>query len=220
MECLRTSKRKLRKTRADSLYEKEPEETTGSDGRGIISNTPKEPKMIVLDVPYYSQRDNYRDADRTCFSSACAMALSYLRPRIITGDDDYVREVFKRGDSIHSWIQIQVLKHFGITASFSQRENNDTMMSQINKGIPVPCGILHRGPGYHPNGGGHWICVIGYDDKGWIVHDPWGEIDHASGTYVSQNGESLHYSYNLMDYRWTVAGISDGWSIVIDDKRK
>jgi len=29
----------------------------------------------VLTVPYYPQTDNYRDADRTCNSSSCAMCL-------------------------------------------------------------------------------------------------------------------------------------------------
>ena len=31
----------------------------------------------VLKVPYYPQTDNYRDADRTCNSSSCAMVLEY-----------------------------------------------------------------------------------------------------------------------------------------------
>jgi hypothetical protein len=82
----------------------------------------------------------------------------------------------------------------------------------------VPVGILHHGPASAPSGGGHWICVIGYDDakRGFIVHDPWGEIDNASGTYPDTNGASKLYSYKLFDSRWTVSGTSDGWAVLVD----
>jgi hypothetical protein len=49
-----------------------------------------------------------------------------------------------------------------------------------------------------------------------VVHDPWGEIDHASGTYPSINGANRHYSYGLFDSRWTVSGGSDGWAVLVD----
>ena len=172
--------------------------------------------QVLLDVQYYSQRDNYRDANRTCFSSSCAMLLNYLKPGTISNDDDYIREVFKRGDSTESWVQTATLKHFGINSKFVQNASTETLKKQIDAGIPVPCGILHKGPGYAPYGGGHWIVVIGYDERGWIVNDPWGEIDNASGTYISTNGDHVHYSYDLMDTRWTVDGDSDGWCIIAE----
>ena len=94
---------------------------------------------------------------------------------------------------------------------------NDKMKSYIDSGIPVPCGILHKGPAHRPNGGGHWIIVTGYvDDQNypgggyWIVNDPWGEIDHASGTYITTNGEQLRYSFDLMNSRWTVDSSTTG----------
>jgi putative chitinase len=67
--------------------------------------------------------------------------------------------------------------------------------------------------------------VIGYCDDAsypgggyFIVNDPFGELDHASGSYSSENGSKLKYSYALMDARWTVPGESDGWSIIIHKK--
>ncbi|NES79418.1 MULTISPECIES: C39 family peptidase [unclassified Okeania] len=176
---------------------------------------------VSLDVTYFSQGDNYRDAHRTCFSSSCAMLLNYLRPGVIRGDDDYVREVFNRGDTTDSWVQIQTLRHFGVTADYVQNANNNTLKKYLNRGIPVPCGILHKGSSNNPSGGGHWIVVIGYeDDKNtpgggyWVVNDPWGEIDHASGTYISENGKMLKYSYSLMNARWTVSNSTDGWCVL------
>jgi hypothetical protein len=169
----------------------------------------------LLNVPYQSQRDNYRDASRTCFSSSCAMAVMYLKPDLIKNDDDYIRRVFAIGDSTSSSVQVSVLKSLGFKAAFKQNGTLDKLKYNIDAGIPVPVGILHKGPATAPSGGGHWICVIGYDDsrKTFTVHDPWGEIDHKSGTYISTNGKSLEYIYNLMKKRWTVEGVGTGWFI-------
>ena len=173
------------------------------------------PMTKKIKVDYYSQRDNYRDADRTCFSSTCAMLLNYLIPGKISGDDEYVKEVFARGDSTESWTQVATLKHFGVKARFVQNMTTSKMKRELDRGMPVPCGILHRGTPGRPTGG-HWILVVGYDSKGWIVHDPFGQLDHIRGNYYVKNGEYLHYSYNLMDSRWTVDSSSDGWCILVD----
>lgn len=181
---------------------------------------PQKPGSKTLNVPYYSQRDNKTqgndDWTRTCFSSSCAMLAKYLKPGSITGDDDYIAKRRKFGDSTDPNAQVACLRSLGIKARYVQNLNNQDLVKQIDRGVPVPVGILHKGPASGPTGGGHWIIVIGYDDKGFIVHDPWGEIDHASGSYISTNGKSLHYSYRLFDSRWTVYGPSDGWAIVVD----
>lgn len=191
------------------------------DGLGAGANPVSAPAATgdgnrrVLGVPYQSQRDNYRDASRTCFSSSCAMAVMHMRPGIIKKDDDYVRKVFAIGDSTDSSVQVRVLKDLGLKAQFKQNGTLEKLKANIQANIPVPVGILHHGLASAPSGGGHWICVIGYDDtkKVFIVHDPWGEIDHASGTYPTTNGESREYSYNLMSKRWTVEGNGTGWFI-------
>lgn len=169
----------------------------------------------LLKVPYQSQRDNYRDASRTCFSSSCAMVVMYLKPDLIKKDDEYVKKVFAIGDSTDSSVQVRVLQSLGFKAAFKQNGTLEALKSNLEKNIPVPIGILHHGPSSAPSGGGHWICVIGYDDskKTFIVHDPWGEIDHKSGTYVSTDGETREYSYNLISKRWTVEGPGSGWFI-------
>jgi len=177
---------------------------------------------VRLKVPYQSQRDNYRDASRTCFSSSCAMALMFLKPGVIGGDDDYIEQVFRFGDTTDASVQIKALGYFGIKAEFCTNGSLDVMRQLLDSGVPVPAGILHHGPASSPSGGGHWICSIGYanDPKApgggrFIVHDPWGEIDHASGTYPSTNGESRGYSYGLMGKRWTVEGPGSGWFIKV-----
>jgi GH24 family phage-related lysozyme (muramidase) len=168
---------------------------------------------VLLAVPYQSQRDNYRDANRTCFSSSCAMAAMYLRPGCIANDNEYIKKVFAIGDTTQAATQVKVLNSFGVVATFRQDGKIDDLIVRLNRNIPCPIGILHKGPKEKPSGGGHWICVIGYEDelKRFIVHDPWGEIDHATGTYISTNGERLYYSYNLLRSRWTVEGNGTGW---------
>ena len=168
----------------------------------------------VLNVPYFSQRDNYRDASRTCFSSSCAMLCKFLKPTSIKGDDDYVKYVFLIGDSTDASVQVQTLKHFGVSARFATNLSFSTLDSLLSQGIPVPVGILHHGPSSAPSGGGHWIIVIGKEGDKYIVNDPWGEIDNATGTYPSTNGNRVRYSKNLLKARWTVEGDGSGWGVV------
>ena len=183
-------------------------------------------KAVVLPVPYYSQRDNYRDASRTCFSSSCAMALKAVRPKSITGDDDYIRTVFSIGDTTEAWVQVSALADYGVESIFIQDGTADRLKQHLDRGIPVPCGILHQGPASAPSGGGHWITVIGYEDDPayngggyFLVNDPWGELQHSTGQYISEDGGGLKYSYALMKARWTVEG-NDGWCIGIKSEKE
>ena len=182
----------------------------------VKSYREKPPTPPVLNVPYFSQRDNYRDASRTCFSSSCAMLTEFLKPGTLPGakgDDKYVEQVFKRGDSTDAGVQVQTLKHFGISAQFKTNGSLGTLDALLAQGIPVPVGILHHGPASAPSGGGHWLIVIGKNGEDYIVNDPWGEIDNASGTYPSTDGKNKKYSKNLMAKRWTVEGPGSGWFI-------
>tara|TARA_B100000427_G_scaffold281005_1_gene251968 strand:+ start:355 stop:1167 length:813 start_codon:yes stop_codon:yes gene_type:complete len=178
-----------------------------------VGMTPKK-----LDTKYYSQRDNFRDSSRTCFSSSCAMLLETIKPGTLQGergDDEYIKTVFSIGDTTEAWVQIEALSRYGVDARFSQSCSLETLKDQIDKGIPVPIGILHHGPASSPSGTGHWICVYGYFGEGVWVMDPWGELDHATGYYISTEGGNQRYSNNLLNSRWTVAGDSDGWAIIV-----
>jgi len=172
------------------------------------------PKLNPLPVLYMSQRDNYRDASRTCFSSSCAMMLKYLKPKAIAGDDDYLKVVFSYGDSTDSTAQLKALFHFGVEARFNTKATPELIKKQIDNNKPIPVGFLHHGPVNAPSGGGHWLCITGYDSTGWWVNDPWGECDLISGTYISENGSKLHYSYKNFNPRWLVDGPASGWCII------
>jgi hypothetical protein len=44
------------------------------------------------------------------------------------------------------------------------------LLKQINYGIPVACGYIHRGPGERPTGSGHWLIVVGHAPTHVVVH--------------------------------------------------
>ena len=183
----------------------------------VVEQSPvvSHPTKLVLDVPYYSQRDNAVDPERTCFSSSCAMLLKYLKPGSISGDDEYINTVFTFGDTTSAPVQLDALAHYGVEAEFKQNGGWTDIDSQLVRGIPVPIGILHHGPVSNPTGGGHWIIVIGRNETNtaYVVNDPNGELDLVNGGYINSNGKRLVYSKKNLSSRWLVEGPGSGWFI-------
>jgi len=169
----------------------------------------------ILNVPYYSQRDNQRDPMRTCFSSSCAMLLKYLKPNSIKSDDEYINTVYKNGDTTSAAAQLAALEDYGLKADFKQNGSWDSLDEQLDKGIPVPIGILHKGSVDNPTGGGHWIIVIGRNESGtaYVVHDPFGDLNLIRGGYESTNGNAKSYSKKNLGPRWLVESPHSGWYI-------
>jgi lysozyme len=170
---------------------------------------------FVLSVPYFSQRDNYTNPLSTCYSSANAMLLKFLKPDAIASDDEYLKTVYKYGESEDASTQIRVLHEYGVDAQFRQDGSWTALDSQLAKRIPVPIGILHKGPVHSPKGNGHWIIVIGKtaDGKGYVVNDPYGDLDLIRGEYVNTNGKQLVYSRKNLEPRWLVESPKSGWYI-------
>lgn len=179
-----------------------------------------EPRTLSnpLQVRYFSQRDSATEhALRMCFSSSCAMLLETLRPGTLqgpNGDDTYLGRVLRYGDTTDAGSQVKALQSFGIKATMVQNAGWELIQRQIDQGIPVPLGILHKGPVTSPAGGGHWICAIGYTDDAIVVHDPFGELDLVGGTYVNNWGARLRYSRKNLGPRWMVEGPGTGWAMV------
>lgn len=187
----------------------------------FLSATPPASVTGVLKVPYYSQRDSgfAGQAQRMCFSSSCAMLLSYLRPGAIVGpnaDDKYLATLRQYGDTTDPNAQLKTLASYGVTAKFIKTANWEVLRRQITRKVPVPCGFLHHGSSSSPTGGGHWLTVIGVDDSAAIVHDPWGEMNVQLGTYRNSNGASLRYPRANWEPRWCVEGAATGWSIIAE----
>lgn len=178
-------------------------------------NTDKD-QDVVLPVLYYPQTDNYTQPERTCNSSACAMALEYFKPGTLhgpKGDDEYIREVFKVGDTTDHSVQTRILKDYEINSEFRYNLDFDDLDSELRARRPVVIGILHRGPLYAPTGG-HMIVVIGKTEKGhYIVHDPYGDL-YDGYTSTVYNGCSALYERSVLEKRWTADGRGSGWGRV------
>jgi len=167
----------------------------------------------VLEVPYYPQTDNYRDADRTCNSSACAMVLEYLKPGTLKGakgDDAYVQKVFAIGDSTDHTVQTSVLESYGVKSHFSYNLSFADIDKSLSVGKPVVIGILHRGSLSAPTGG-HMVVVIGKKGQDYVVNDPYGSLNDGYTGSVT-NGKGAVYKKSDLTYRWLENGKDKtGW---------
>lgn len=168
---------------------------------------------ISLPVPYFSQRDNLQQADRTCNTSSCAMVAKYLGAKIL-GDDDYFQYVIKHGDTTDHGAQTQALTDIGIKSTWCTNLDFDDLDKSLKSGLPIVIGINHRGS-LENSTGGHMIVVVGRTKSGdYLVHDPYGDL---MTDYSTHNGEKLTYSRHVLTYRWTVEGKQTGWGRLFDN---
>jgi hypothetical protein len=190
--------------------------------RGMREEAPievtKSPIDDVLDVPYFYQLDSKTgQGERMCFSSSMAMALDYLNPEAIDGDDDwYLGIVNYFGDSTSSDAQIRAARSLGYSASFHMDGTRSDLENLLDRDIPVPIGVLHKGSVDHPTGGGHWITLVGHNETEFIVHDPFGEMNLVGGGYVKTgptDGKFIRYSKKNLLKRWNIANDHDGWYV-------
>lgn len=182
----------------------------------IFRTKPEKSKStIVLDVPYFPQTDNYRDANRTCNSSSCAMCLEFLKPGTLKGaqgDDAYIGKVFQIGDTTDHEVQTKVLSSYGIQSRFSYNLSFADLDRELSAGRPVVIGILHRGSLSAPTGG-HMVVVVGKteDGKSYICNDPYGNLMDGYTTDV-YNGKRAIYPKEVLKYRWLEGGKDNtGW---------
>ena len=107
----------------------------------------EEEVTFPLDVPYYTQLDSevWGQAERSCFSSAMAMALDYINPDAIQGDDDwYLQQVLKNGDTVSSTAQIETAQQLGFAAEFRMDGTEAELLKILDSGAHRPadaCGV-------------------------------------------------------------------------------
>jgi uncharacterized protein YvpB len=149
---------------------------------------------VKLNVPFKSQLDNRLNPTGACNVTSIAMCLAYLgmEPQ---GTDQLEDELFqhmeRKGLNRHSPEDLaRVVRDYDKKDDFTVWGTFERCRNHIAAGNPC---VIH---GYFTSFG-HIIVLVGYDDKGFIVHDPYGEW-FSSGYRTDLSGEFLHYSYGLI----------------------
>ena len=186
------------------------------DGKQDDAAPAARPTNPLTGFPYFSQLDNQGGTGyRECQTSAIAMCLAYLGAGGITSDDQYRAIVRRHGDTTSQAAHQAALAELGVKARFVTSGNAGILQAEIKAGYPAAIGILQHGTPFAPNGGGHWIAAYGFDPFGWIVNDPYGELDLVAGSWVQQgssSGKGLRYSYRNLNPRWQADGPGTGWA--------
>jgi uncharacterized protein YvpB len=151
-------------------------------------------KSVNLNLPYFSQLDNQLNSTGSCNVTSCAMVLSYFG---IKGngkgqlEDQLYQWLIDNKLSRHNPLDLQkLLISKGLKDEYRQDRTIQDLKSSLDKGRPI---ILH---GYFTRFG-HIVVLKGYDSKGFIVHDPYGEW-FRSGYRTDLSGRDLNYSYSLI----------------------
>jgi uncharacterized protein YvpB len=154
---------------------------------------------IKLSVPYFDQLENSDHPWGSCNVTSLAMALLFLgaKPRNIHRFPDELDEYCDaHGLDRHSPQDLAtVASAYGIKDHFSTSNTIESVKTWLRSGKPA---IVH---GYFSQSG-HIICLIGCDDTGFFVNDPYGNwfadgYDRNDANNETK-GKGLHYSNELI----------------------
>jgi uncharacterized protein YvpB len=152
-------------------------------------------ETVKLSVPYKSQLDNYYNPTGACNVTALAMCLEYLQIPRKSNYGQYEDELYEyainRGLSRHDPYDLaQIVRDYGARDRFTESATIEEAKNWVADEKPA---VAH---GYFTSYG-HIVVFVGYDDKGFIVHDPYGEW-FPGGYRTDLSGKYIHYSYNLI----------------------
>jgi hypothetical protein len=181
---------------------------------------PKKTGAVSLALPFFDLTNDGPDGWRHCQSSSIAMNLAYLGVAGIKDDLDYLKVVQRHGDTTQQTAHAAALAELKAPGRFISSCSVERAKAELDKGFGLAFGILHRGPVSAPTGGGHYIAIRGYDATGWLVHDPYGELNLVRGGWARQGqgaGRSQHYSFANTNPRWLLEGPSSGWAWIFSN---
>lgn len=164
----------------------------------------------IINVPYFSQRDNAERPGQTCNMTCSAMVVEFFYPGTDQNTPGQLEDAMTRyctsqwgHDAIYYHNRIvDTLAHWRVKSTFDTNTPFSKIKQHLQSGKPV----IYSGKF---TGSGHIIVLRGYDDTGFWVNDPWGEW-FPSG-YQNKSGEKLHYSYRMIS-SLSYSGSSAGWA--------
>ncbi|MDY7024600.1 MAG: C39 family peptidase [Cyanobacteriota bacterium] len=165
------------------------------EGGKLVYPKPLPRSYRLKNVPYFSQLDNWFNPTGACNVTSIAMCLDYLgaERRLNYGqwEDELYEYALDQGYSRHNPYDLaRIVRDYGCRDYFTEYAIIEDVQDWIAAGNPS---VIH---GYF-TWFGHIIVVVGYDEYGFIVHDPYGEW-FSTGYRTDLSGAYLHYSYNLI----------------------
>jgi Peptidase_C39 like family len=159
------------------------------------------PTTMKLPIPYKSQRDNELNPDGACNVTSLAMCLRFLgvpRKESVGQFEDELYDYAIRNDlSRHNPYDLaKIVEAYGCRDNFRTDGTIEMVKEWIAEGKPA---VIH---GYFTDFG-HIVVMAGYDEAGFLVHDPFGEwnswgYDRNEPGWHDNKGEYIHYSYGMI----------------------
>lgn len=170
---------------------------------------------IKLNVPFLSQLDNVNNPYGTTSNvTSVAMCMAYFGQPIKNAqgkqlEDELFEACVNYKLDRHSPTDLQQLATiYGYQDTFQFDAKWDDVKRWLSLGKPC---ITH---GWFTRTG-HVVTIIGYNEKGWIVNDPYGEW-YSTGYDNKASGAGLTYSYDMM--RQLCGADGDLWIHYFDAK--
>ena len=194
-----------------TIYKKWSKLITGIEGNIIELDNRK--GKIIATVPYYSQRDNATkdppvEAYNMCQITSLAMVLKSKGIEQQYPDMQFEDELYKiakenvyGGDAlwektikVYNTVVKKVSSNYTVKLDDNRYDIN-SVREQIDKENPVLMSINFKL-------GGHMVVVIGYTQNGFIVHDPYGNLNKGENNNygLDTDGAYVEYPYD----KWSI----------------
>jgi hypothetical protein len=98
-----------------------------------------------------------------------AMWASQLTGKSLSSEE-YNKVRSQYGISTEAYPQKKALADYGIDSVLQTGRSWEDLRTEIKAGYPVPVGFKYKGSG-------HWGMVVGYKNNGFVVHDPFGQLN-------------------------------------------
>ncbi|TGK86211.1 hypothetical protein EHQ23_08110 [Leptospira bourretii] len=210
--------------------------TVLKEGGGVILNEVLYDSQNDNETDLMFGKYNLRPGNQ-CSPTSVAMVMDYLgavgmhdRVQLV---DDIITEgikagIIKDGMELQNIAQVgKLIKNYGFEQMVIKPDGNppntsrtENIKTQINSGKPVvTSGTFNIELGGKDKEGnpivvkGHVITIVGYDETGWIVHDPFGD---ANTDYKKGSGKYIHYEYG----KWDIGNSANTYTMSIPEETK
>ncbi|MBD2022548.1 C39 family peptidase [Leptolyngbya sp. FACHB-36] len=160
----------------------------------VVFPRPK-PKTVKLPIPYKSQLDNQENPTGSCNVTSLAMCLTFLGARRKQSRGQFEDELYQYAEdyglSRHDPHDLAtIVERYGCRDDFRANATIEQVQDWLCEGKPI---VIH---GYFTSFG-HIVVITGFDESGFIVHDPYGEWT-PYGYRTDLSGQSVRYSYSMI----------------------